>query len=98
MPIALIVQLIIAILSAIPYLVQAAEALHDRGAGTQKKAFVLDAIQRIVAIAKVSDGKIARALTPETEGALMQQVSTAVDAAVAVMNASGGKPTNAPAA
>jgi hypothetical protein len=87
------IQLAIAILTAIPSLVQAAEALHDQaGAGPAKKAFVVDAITKLVAVAKAADGKIAKALNPQIEQSLTTAASGAIDSAVTAMNAAAATP------
>jgi hypothetical protein len=88
MPAALIIQLVIAVLSAIPQLVQAAEALHDStGAGPAKKGFVMDAVGKLLTIATTADPKLAKLLTPDLQKQITDVSSSAVDSAVAVLNA-----------
>lgn len=90
---ATIVQLVIAILGALPSLIQAAEALHDQaGAGPQKKGFVLDAVTKALGIAVTADPKIAKVLTPQVQQQIQEVSGAAVDSAVALMNAQGPKP------
>lgn len=90
---AAIVPLIIAILTALPALIQAAESLHDQaGGGPIKKGFVLDAIKKIVDVAKVAEPKIAKVLTPDLQKKIEDTSATAIDEAVAVMNTAAPAP------
>jgi hypothetical protein len=83
-----IISLVIAVLTAIPSLVQAAEQLHDQsGAGPQKKLFVLDAIGKLIAVAKAADPKMGKILTPEAEQAIAAAAASSVDSAVTLLNA-----------
>ena len=83
-----LIPLIIAILTAIPALVQAAEALHDQsGAGPAKKTFVLDAVRKLVTVAQAADPKVSKFLTPQVTQQIEEVSGASVDAAVAVMNA-----------
>ena len=88
-----IIQLVLGILSALPSLIQAAEALHDQtGSGALKKGFVLDAVAKALAVAQTADPKIAKFLTPEIQKGITDASGAAVDSAVAIMNATAAKP------
>jgi hypothetical protein len=82
------IPLIIAILTALPSLIQAAEELHAaKGGGPLKKGFVLDAIGKIIDVARVAEPKLAKVLTPEVTQQIQTVSDKAIDGAVAVMNA-----------
>ena len=86
-----ILELVTAILTAIPSLVQATEALHDQtGAGPQKKLFVIDAIHKLIAVAQAADPKVSKVLTPEVQKQIEDVSGASIDAAVGVMNAKTG--------
>jgi len=90
---ALIVQLVLAVLQALPSLIQAAEALHDQaGAGPAKKGFVLDAINKALTIATTADPKLGKLLTPAVQKQIQDVSGAAVDSAVTIMNAGAPKP------
>ena len=99
MPVAMIVQLVLAILTALPSLIQAAEALHDQaGSGSVKKGFVLDAVAKALNVATVADPKLAKLLTPALQKQIQDASGEAVDSAVAIMNATAAKPPAQPPA
>jgi hypothetical protein len=90
---AAIISLILAILTALPSLIQAAEALHTQaGAGPLKKGFVLDALAKALAVTQAADPKLAKILTPDVQAKIQELAGQTVDSAVAVMNADTPKP------
>ena len=96
---ATIVQLVLAILTALPSLIQAAEALHDQaGAGTVKKGFVIDAVTKALNVATVADPKLAKLLTPALQKQIQDASGEAVDSAVAIKNATAAKAPAQPTA
>lgn len=89
LPAAQILDLILVGLSAIPQLVQEAEAAFGGRAGTgpQKKAFVLDLFRHGITIAAGADPKVAKFLTPDIATRITAAAGEATDSAVSVLNA-----------
>ena len=89
---ALIVQLVLAVLAAIPSLVQAIEALHSQpGAGPAKKGLAMDLIGKALTIAVTADPKLSKLLTPDLQAKIQELAGGAVDSAVTLMNADAPK-------
>jgi hypothetical protein len=90
---AMIIQLVLAVLSALPQLIQAIESLHTQaGAGPVKKGLVLDLVAKALTVAGTADPKLAKLLTPDLQKQIQDLAGQTVDSAVTLMNTDAPKP------